>query len=163
MSYDLLIEHPEGETFQRATVEAAIAKFPQLRKRDAESYRSAATELILTAEKPHAPVDSLTLRLTYRELPGSFDGGCDIALGLASELGARVVDSQLGETVTAATRAASREKATQVAIWSKRLGNEFEQPEKPFVDGGAVGASAPNAPGAGRGGDRPWWKFWARE
>lgn len=163
MSYDLLIEHPEGETFQRAAVEAAIAKFPQLRKRDAESYRSAATELILTAENPHAPVDSLTLRLTYRELPGSFDGGCDLALGLAEALGARVVDSQLGETVTAQTRAASREKAAQVAVWSKRLGNEFEQPEKPYVDGTATGASAQSAPSAAGGGDRPWWKFWARE
>ena len=163
MSYDLLIEHPEGETFQRAAVEAAIAKFPQLRKRDAESYRSAATELILTAENPHAPVDNLTLRLAYRELPGSFDGGCDLALGLATALGARVVDSQLGETLTPGSRAVAREKAAQVAIWSKRLGNEFEQPEKPYVDGTATGTSAPSAPSTASGGDRPWWKFWARD
>lgn len=163
MSYDLLIEHPEGETLQRAAVEAAIARFPQLRKRDAESYRSAATELILTAESPNAPVDSLTLRLTYRELPGSFDGGCDLALGLAEALGARVVDSQLGETVTAQTRAASREKAAEVALWSKRLGNEFEQPEKPYVDSNTRVTTVQSAPRAASSGDRPWWKFWARE
>lgn len=159
MSYDLLIEHPAGEIFQRAAVEEAIGRFPQLHKRDAESYRSAATELILTAERPHAPVDSLTLRLTYRELPGSFDGACDLALGLAEALGGRVVDSQLGETVTAANRAASRAKAEQVAIWSKRLGSEFEQPEKPYVD------EPTTAPATDTGGDsgRPWWKFWARD
>lgn len=159
MSYDLLIEHPAGETFPRATVETAIARFPQLRKRDAESYRSAATELILTAERPNAPVDSLTLRLTYRELPGSFDGACDLALGLAEALGGQVVDSQLGETVTPANRAASRTKAEEVAIWSKRLGNEFEQPEKPYVDA----PSAAPARAIGNAGGRPWWKFWARD
>lgn len=159
MSYDLLIERANGETFPRETVDAAVAKFPQLRRRDAESYRSVATELILTAERPGAPVDSLTMRLLYKELPGSFDGACDMALGLADALGGQVVDSQLGAVITAGTRETSRTKAAQVAVWSKRLGSEFEQPEKPYVDDPAPArASAP----AGDGG-RPWWKFWARE
>ncbi len=159
MSYDLLIERGDGETFTQAAVEAAVAKYPQLRRRDAESYRSLATELILSAERPGAPVDSLTLRLLYKELPGSFDGACDMALGLADALGGQVVDSQLGETVTAATRDRSHAKAAEVAVWSKRLGSEFEQPEKPYVDTPTRVATS-----AARGdGDRPWWKFWARE
>ena len=82
-----------------------------------------------------------------------------LALGLAAKLEGRVVDTQLGETITAENRAASRAKAEEVAIWSKRLGTEFEQPEKAYVD-----EPAPAAVGAARGeGERPWWKFWARE
>lgn len=159
MSYDLLIERADGETMTREAVEAAVAQFPQLRRRDAESYRSAATELILAAERPGAPVDNLTLRLLYRELPGSFDGACDLALGLAAKLNGQVVDTQLGEIITPDNRAASRAKAEEVALWSKRLGTEFEQPEKAYVD-----APAPVAVGAARGeSERPWWKFWARE
>ena len=157
MSYDLLIERIDGETIDRAAVDAAVAKFPQLRRYDAESFRSASTELILAAERPGGPVDNLTLHLRYSELPGSFDGACDMALGLAEALGGRVVDSQLGETITAANRDASREKATQVALWSKRLGNEFEAPPKRFVD-----TPADRAP-VGDGSGRPWWKFWARD
>ncbi len=158
MSYDLLIDHPEGETFTLAAAEAAIAKFPQLRRRDAESYRSAATELLLNAERPGAPIDSLTLRLLYRELPGSFDGGCDLALGLAQALGGRVMDVQLGEQITSETRGAARAKAEQAAQWSKRLGTEFEQPEKAYVDQPAMAEAASVASEA-----RPWWKFWARD
>jgi hypothetical protein len=159
MSYDLLIERADGETMTREAVEAAVAQFPQLRRRDAESYRSAATELILAAERPGAPIDNLTLRLTYKELPGSFDGACDLALGLAAKLDGQVVDTQLGEIITPENRAASRAKAEQVALWSKRLGTEFEQPEKAYVD-----EPAPAAVGAARDeGGRPWWKFWARE
>lgn len=159
MSYDLLIDHEGGETFTRAAAEAAIAKFPQLRRRDAESYRSAATELVLTAERPGAPVDNLTLRLLYKELPGSFDGACDMALGLAEELGGRVMDAQLGEEITPTTRAASRAKAEDVARWSKRLGTEFEQPEKPYVDAPVAAES----PAGGGDAGKPWWKFWARD
>src|SRR3954454_18502292 len=118
MSYDLLIERADGETLTREAVEAAVAQFPQLRRRDAESYRSAATELILAAERPGAPIDNLTLRLLYRELPGSFDGACDLALGLAAKLNGQVVDTQLGEIITPENRSASRAKAEQVAIWS---------------------------------------------
>jgi hypothetical protein len=159
MSYDLLIDHREGETFTRQEAEAAIAKFPQLRRRDAESYRSAATELVLTAERPGAPIDNLTLRLLYRELPGSFDGACDLALGLAEALNGRVMDAQLGEQITPETRVRSRAKAEEVARWSKRLGTEFEQPEKPYVDEPVVAEPAP----ASNDGERPWWKFWARD
>ena len=159
MSYDLLIERADGETLTRADVEAAVAQFPQLRRRDAESYRSAATELILAAERPGAPIDNLTLRLLYRELPGSFDGACDLAFGLAAQLGGQVVDTQLGEIITPQNRATSRAKAEQVALWSKRLGTEFEQPEKAYVDEPApASAGAPRAEGG-----RPWWKFWARD
>lgn len=161
MSYDLLIDHPGGETFTREATDTAIAKFPQLRRRDAESFRSAATELIVNAERPGAPVDNLTLRLLYRELPGSFDGACDMALGLADALGGRVMDAQLGQEITSATRAASRAKAEEVAQWTKRLGSEFEQPEKPYVDE-PVAANAPMGGGDADAG-RPWWKFWARE
>lgn len=161
MSYDLLIDHPGGETFTRAAADAAIAKFPQLRRRDAESFRSAATELIVNAERPGAPVDNLTLRLLYRELPGSFDGACDMALGLAAELGGRVMDAQLGEEITPETRAASRAKAEEVARWTKRLGTEFEQPEKAYVDE-PVAAATPVG-GGGSDSGRPWWKFWARD
>ena len=157
MSYDLLIERIDGETIDRAAVDAAVAKYPQLRRYDAESFRSASTELILAAERPGGPVDNLTLHLRYSELPGSFDGACDMALGLAEALGGRVVDSQLGETITAANRDASRDKAAAVALWSKRLGNEFEAPPKRFVD-------MPAERGASGGGSgRPWWKFWARD
>ena len=46
MSYDLLIERIDGEPFERAAVDAAVAQFPQLRRYDAESFRSA--ESILT-------------------------------------------------------------------------------------------------------------------
>ena len=158
MSYDLLIERTDGEPIPRAEVEAAVARFPQLRRHDAESYRSVATELLLSADRPGAPVDSLTLRLLYKELPGSFDGACDVALGLARQLGARVVDAQLGETITPGNRDQSKAKATQVALWSKRLGSEFEAPEKPYVDAPA----RPTAAGGG-GTGRPWWKFWARD
>ena len=157
MSYDLLIERTDGETFDRAAVDAAVAKFPQLRRYDAESFRSASTELVLAAERPGGPVDNLTLHLRYSELPGSFDGACDMALGLAEALGGRVVDSQLGETITAENRAASRDKATQVARWSKRLGSEFEAPPKRYVDMPAERAPARSDSG------RPWWKFWARD
>ena len=160
MSYDLLIDHPGGETFTREAAEAAIAKFPQLRRRDAESFRSAATELIVNAERPGAPVDNLTLRILYRELPGSFDGACDMALGLAGELGGRVTDAQLGDEITPATREASRAKAEEVARWTKRLGTEFEQPEKAYVDE-PVATAAPSGGNTDSG--RPWWKFWARE
>ncbi len=41
MSYDLLIERVDGEPFDRAAVDAAVAQFPQLRRYDAESFRSA--------------------------------------------------------------------------------------------------------------------------
>ncbi len=157
MSYDLLIERADGETFDRAAVEAAIARYPQLRRYDAESYRSASTELVLAAERPGDPVDNLTLQLRYGELPGSFDGACDLALGLAEALGGRVVDSQLGEAITAENRALSRDKAAQVALWSKRLGSEFEAPPKRYVDTPA--GRAPAAAGSGR----PWWKFWGRD
>lgn len=157
MSYDLLIERADGEPFDRAAVDAAVAKFPQLRRYDAESYRSASTELVLAAERPGGPVDNLTLQLRYSELPGSFDGACDTALGLAAALGGRVVDSQLGETISAENRAISRDKAAQVALWSKRLGSEFEAPPKRFVD--TPGARASATPDSGR----PWWKFWARD
>jgi hypothetical protein len=157
MSYDLLIERTDGETIERAAVDAAVAKFPQLRRYDAESFRSASTELVLAAERPGGPVDNLTLHLRYSELPGSFDGACDMALGLAEALGGRVVDSQLGETITAANRDASREKATQVALWSKRLGSEFEAPPKRYVDMPAERSASSGGSG------RPWWKFWARD
>jgi hypothetical protein len=157
MSYDLLIERADGEPFAHAEVEAAVAKFPQLRRYDAESYRSASTELILAAERPGGPVDNMTLQLRYSELPGSFDGACDTALGLAEALGGRVVDSQLGETVTAENRDESRAKAAEVARWSKRLGSEFEAPPKRYVD-----MPAERAPSGGDSG-RPWWKFWARD
>jgi hypothetical protein len=159
MSYDLLIERADGETLTREAVEAAVAHFPQLRRRDAESYRSAATELILSAERPGAPIDSLTLRLLYKELPGSFDGACDVAFGLAARLDGQVVDTQLGQVVTPENRAASRAKAEEVALWAKRLGIEFEQPEKAYVDEPAPAAAGP----VRDAGDRPWWKFWARE
>ena len=157
MSYDLLIERVDGEPFDRAAVDAAVAQFPQLRRYDAESFRSASTELILAADRPGGPVDNMTLHLRYSELPGSFDGACDTALGLATALGGRVVDSQLGETVTAANRGDSRKKAEQVALWSKRLGSEFEAPPKRFVDTPAARAPAQSDSG------RPWWKFWARD
>lgn len=158
MSYDLLIERADGEPFPRAEVEAAIGRFPQLRRYDAESYRSAATELILAADGPGGPVDNLTLHLRYSELPGSFDGACDLALGLAGAIGGRVVDSQLGETVTPETRATARANAERVALWTRRLGTEFEAPPKRYVD-------APAAPPARESADggRPWWKFWARD
>jgi hypothetical protein len=159
MSYDLLIERADGETLTRAAVDAAVAQFPQLRRRDAESYRSAATELILAAERPGAPVDNLTLRLLYKELPGSFDGACDVAFGLAARLDGQVVDTQLGQIVTPENRADSRAKAEQVALWAKRLGTEFEQPEKAYVDEPAPAAIGP----ARDDGGRPWWKFWGRE
>lgn len=161
MSYDLLIDHPGGETFTREATDAAVAKFPQLRRRDAESFRSAATELIVNAERPGAPVDNLTLRILYRELPGSFDGACDIALGLAAALGGRVMDAQLGQEITSEMRAASRTKAEEVARWTKRLGTEFEQPEKAYVDE-PVAAAVSASDGDGDAG-RPWWKFWARD
>jgi hypothetical protein len=157
MSYDLLIERIDGEPFERAAVDAAVAQFPQLRRYDAESFRSASTELILAADKPGGPVDNMTLQLRYSELPGSFDGACDTALGLAAALGGRVVDSQLGETITEENRGDSRKKAAEVALWSKRLGSEFEQPEKAYVDTPAPARAAPGDSG------RPWWKFWARE
>lgn len=159
MSYDFLIEQDDGEPFGRAEVEAAIARFPQLRRHDAESYRSAATELVLSAERQGGPVDNLMLQIRYSELPGAFDGACDIALGLAAALGGRAVDSQLGETVTAQNRAAARANAARVGLWTKRLGSEFEAPPKPYVDGksSAQRAAAPDS------GGRPWWKFWARD
>jgi hypothetical protein len=68
-----------------------------------------------------------------------------------------VVDSQLGETITAENRDESRAKATEVALWSKRLGREFEAPPKRYVD-----MPAERAPSGGDSG-RPWWKFWARD
>jgi hypothetical protein len=157
MSYDLVIESVASEPFARAQAEAAIAKFPQLRRYDAESYRSAATELVLTAERPGAPVENLTLRLPYKELPGAFDGALDMALGLAEQLGGRVLDAQLGLFVSAENRATSRAKATEAAAWAKRLGSEFEAPPKAFVDTPAQ-AYVPPA----RETSRPWWKFWER-
>ena len=159
MSYDFLIEQADGEPFGRAEVEAAIARFPQLRRHDAESYRSAATELVLAAERQSGPVDNLTLQIRYSELPGAFDGACDIALGLATALGGRAVDSQSGETVTAENRAAAKANAARVGLWTKRLGSEFEAPPKPYVDGNSPSqrAAAPVA------GGQPWWKFWARD
>ena len=156
MSYDLLIERTDGEPFDRAAVDAAVTKFPQLRRYDAESYRSASTELVLAAERPGGPVDNLTLQLRYSELPGSFDTACDTALGLAAALGGRVVDSQLGETISAENRAISRDKAAQVALWSRRLGSEFEAQPMRFVDTPAERAPASSDSG------RPWWKFGAR-
>ena len=157
MSYDLVIESAVSEPFARADVEAAVTKFPQLRRYDAESYRSAATELVLTAERPGAPVENLTLRLPYKELPGAFDGALDMALGLAEQLGGRVIDAQLGLIVTAENRATSRAKATEAAAWAKRLGTEFEAPPKPFVD---TPSQAVAVPASTTG--RPWWKFWER-
>lgn len=165
MSYDLIIERADGESFPRATVEAAVAARAQLRKHDAETYRSGATELILVADRPGLPVDSLTLRIAYRGLPASFDAACDLALGLAEQLGGQVVDAQSGETVTPENRAASRARAEGAAGWAKRLGTEFEAPERKYID---EAAATPVAAGAGAnaggdGGGRPWWKFWARD
>jgi hypothetical protein len=157
MSYDLVIESVASEPFARAQAEAAIAKFPQLRRYDAESYRSAATELVLTAEQPGAPVENLTLHLPYKELPGAFDGALDMALGLAEQLGGRVLDAQLGLFVSAENRATSRAKAAEAAAWAKRLGSEFEAPPKPFVD-----TPAPTYAPTARETGRPWWKFWER-
>jgi hypothetical protein len=161
MSYDLIIERADGESFPRAAVEAAVAARAQLRRHDAESYRSGATELVLVADRPGLPVDSLTLRIAYRGLPASFDGACDLALGLAEQLGGQVVDAQSGETVTPENKNASRARAEEAAGWAKRLGTEFEAPERKYVDEAAATGVAAGA--GGDGGGRPWWKFWARD
>lgn len=160
MSYDLVIERIDGEVFDRQEVEAAIAHWPHLRRYDAESYRSAGTELVLVAERPNQPVDNITLRITYQGLPESFENACDVALDLAERLGGRVVDAQLGQTITPETRAESLTQARKTAQWVRRLGTEFEAPPKAYVD---VPANADGSVAAGRDGDRPWWKFWARD
>lgn len=159
MSYDLVIEPDSVDAFAPEQVDAAVARYVQFRRYDAESYRSAGgLELVLVADRPGAPVDSLVLHIPYETLPASFDAACDVALGLAGALGGRVTDAQLGTDLTAETRAASRAKAEDAARWVRRLGAQFEEPPKEYVD---VPAARP-AP-APRGGDRPWWKFWARD
>ena len=165
MSYDLLIEPAGEEPFERARVDAVVATRAELKRYDAESYRSAGgMELVLTADRPGLPVESLVLRLPYEVLPHGFDIGCDLAFALAERLGGRVVDTQLGQDLTAETRGASRAKAEEAARWAKLLGTEFEQPAKAYVDeptmaGGAGGGRAEREDS---GGGRPWWKFWER-
>ena len=166
MSYDLLIEPAGEEPFERARVDQVVATRPELKRYDAESYRSAGgMELVLTADRPGLPVESLVLRLPYEVLPHGFDIGCDLAFALAEQLGGRVVDTQLGQDLTAESREVSRAKAEEAARWAKLLGTEFEQPAKAYVDEPArgVGAGAGGAGGGDRGdGGRPWWKFWER-
>lgn len=161
MSYDLIIEQGDGEVFDRGAIEAAVARWPHLRRYDAESFRSAGMELVLVAERPDQPVDNITLHIAYRGLPESFESACDVALDLAGRLGGRVVDAQLGEAITPENRATSLAQARKTAQWVQRLGTEFEAPPKPYVDapGGGGGRAAP-----ARGDEaRPWWKFWARD
>ncbi len=166
MSYDLIVEPAGEEPFDRAAVDEVVATLPQLKRYDAESYRSAGgMELVLTADRPGLPVESIVLRLPYEVLPHGFDIGCDLAFALAGQLGGRVVDTQLGQDLTAETRGASRAKAEEAARWAKLLGTEFEPPAKAYVDepsrvGGAGGGRA-ERDDRGEGG-RPWWKFWER-
>ena len=166
MSYDLLIEPAGEEPFERARVDAVVATRPELKRYDAESYRSAGgMELVLTADRPGLPVESLVLRLPYEVLPHGFDIGCDLAFALAEQLGGRVVDTQLGQDLTPETREVSRAKAEEAARWAKLLGTEFEQPAKAYVDepARAGGAGGGRAGREDRGdGGRPWWKFWER-
>ena len=163
MSYDLVIERVDGEVFDRARVEEAVARWVHLRRYDAESYRSGGTELVLVAERPGQPVDSLTLQIAYQGLPESFDSACDVALGLAEQLGGQVVDAQLGEVVTPSTRAASRAQAEKTAQWAQRLGTQFEAPARAYVDLPAdAGRSAGGTSGRDERG-RPWWRFWERD
>ena len=166
MSYDLLIEPVGEEPFERARVDQVVATRPELKRYDAESYRSAGgMELVLTADQPGLPVESIVLRLPYEVLPHGFDIGCDLAFALAGQLGGRVVDTQLGQDLTADRREVSRAKAEEAARWAKLLGTEFEPPAKAYVDepsrvGGAGGGRA-ERDDRGDGG-RPWWKFWER-
>ena len=166
MSYDLLIEPAGEEPFERARVDQVVATRPELKRYDAESYRSAGgMELVLTADRPGLPVESIVLRLPYEVLPHGFDIGCDLAFALAEQLGGRVVDTQLGQDLTAESREVSRAKAEEAARWAKLLGTEFEQPAKAYVDEPARvgGAGAGRAERDDRGdGGRPWWKFWER-
>jgi hypothetical protein len=163
MSYDLVIEPVDGEPFDPGAVEQAIGGFVQLRRYDAESYRSAGgLELVLVAERPGLPVESLTLQIPYASLPAGFDSASDLALGLAGRLGGRVVDAQHGETVTADNRAAARRRAEETARWVSRLGSEFEAPPKAFVDEPRATVAAPRGGRPPGGQDRPWWKFWER-
>lgn len=159
MSYDLVIEPDTADAFAPGQVDAAVARHVQFRRYDAESYRSAGgLALVLVADRPGAPIDSLVLQIPYETLPASFDAACDVALGLAGQLGGRVTDAQLGADLTAETRAASRAKAEETARWVRRLGAQFEEPPKAYVDAPAARPAAPP-----RTGDRPWWKFWARD
>lgn len=160
MSYDLIIERLDGEVFDRREVEGAIGHWPHFRRYDAESFRSAGTEVLLVAERPDQPVDNITMRISYQGLPEGFENACDVALDLAARLGGRVVDAQLGQTITPENRAASLAQAQKTAQWVRRLGTEFEAPPKPYVDTPAGGGAA--AVPRGNGG-RPWWKFWARD
>ncbi len=156
MSYDLVIERPDGELFDRRQVEEAIAAWPHLRRYDAESYRSGGSEVVLVAERPGMPVDSIALRVFYESLPQGFDSACDVAFGLAERLGGQVVDSQLGEVITRENRDASRARAEEAARWARRLGTEFEEP-RAYVDAPVGGPALEDE------GGRPWWKFWARD
>ena len=161
MSYDLIIERADGEMFDRPAVETAVTRWPHLRRYDAESFRSAGKELVLVAERPDQPVDTITLHIAYQGLPQSFESGCDVALDLAGRLGGQVVDAQLGAVITPENRADSLAQARKTAQWVQRLGTEFEAPSKAYVDtpGGGAGRVAP-----ARGDDaRPWWRFWARD
>lgn len=163
MSYDLVIERADGEVFDRAQVEEAVARWAHLRRYDAESYRSGGSELVLVAERPGQPVESLSLQIAYQGLPESFDSACDVALGLAERLGGRVVDAQLGQVITPGTRAASRAQAEKTAQWVQRLGTQFEAPPRAYVDlpaGTSRGAGGPS--GSDESG-RPWWRFWGRD
>ena len=160
MSYDLIIERLDGEVFDRRAVEEALARWPHFRRYDAESFRSAGTEMLLVADRPNQPVDNITMRISYQGLPEGFESACDVALDLAARLEGRVVDAQLGQTITPENRAASLAQAQKTAQWVRRLGTEFEAPAKPYVDTPAA-ASAGAAPRDDGG--RPWWKFWARD
>ncbi len=165
MSYDLVIERPDGELFDRREVEAAIAVWPHLRRYDAESYRSGGSEVVLVAERPGLPVDSVTLRIFYESLPQGFDTAADVAFGLAERLGGQVVDAQLGEVITPENREVSRAKAEEAARWVRRLGAEFEEPARAYVDepAAAVGGGGDGGRAGDDDGGRPWWKFWARD
>src|SRR5437763_6379574 len=146
MSYDLVIEPVDGEPFEPGAVEQAIGGFVQLRRYDAESYRSAGgLELVLVAERPGLPVEALTLQIPYASLPAGFDSACDLALGLAERLGGRVVDAQHGESVAPETRAAARARAEGAARWVRRLGSELQGPAKPSPDAPRATVTAPPA------------------
>lgn len=163
MSYDLLIEPTEDAVFDRQRVDQILGGLPQLRRYDAESYRTAGgLEVVLGADRPGLPVDSIMLHIPYVGLPESFETGCDLAFSLAEQLGGRVVDAQLGRTLVVENRAEARGRAEEAARWAARLGTQFTTP-RAFVDEPTTTTGAvQNTPPAGDSA-RPWWKFWARD
>lgn len=161
MSYDFVIEPVATEQFDWSVVERALAGQPQLRREHDESYRSAGgLQVELVADEPRAPVDTLVLHVAYVALPVGFDSACDLALRLAGLLGGRVIDAQLGSELTPTSRAASRERAEEMARWARVLGTE-QAATVTRVGSSGPPRTAVAEPEEAAPARRPWWKFWS--